>query len=104
MKNGSHAVREAIFSVGRSRRTASAIAKRRASVGSRNSRIRSSSDHWFGSRPTRSISRERIALRKDSSNVLPIAMTSPVLFIDVPIRRSTVGNLSNGHRGIFVTT
>ena len=33
-----------------------------------------------------------------------MAITSPVLFIDVPIRRSTVGNLSKGHRGIFVTT
>ena len=104
MKNGSHSVREAIFSVGRRRRTASAIAKRRSSVGSRSSRTSSSSDQEFDSRPIRSISNERTALRSDSSKVRPMAITSPVLFIDVPIRRSTVGNLSKGHRGIFVTT
>src|SRR5206468_11258906 len=89
---------------GKRRRRASAIAKRRSSLGSRNSRKRSSSDQGFDSRPTRSISSERTAFRTDSSKVRPIAITSPVLFFDVPIRRSTVGNLSKGHRGIFVTT
>ena len=40
----------------------------------------------------------------DSSIVRPIAITSPVDFMEVPMRASTVGNLSKGHRGIFVTT
>jgi len=52
----------------------------------------------------RSVSRERTAFMNDSSMVRPIAMTSPVLFICVPIRVSTVRNLSKGQRGIFVTT
>jgi hypothetical protein len=34
----------------------------------------------------------------------PMAITSPVDFICVPMRGSTVRNLSKGQRGIFVTT
>ncbi len=43
------------------------------------------------------------ALRKASSKHLPIAITSPVDFMEVPIVLSAVLNLSNGHLGIFTT-
>jgi len=104
MKNGFHAVRAAIFSAGYPRRRASATAYIRLSVGSRSSSRRSSSAHGSGSSPAFPTSRDRRAFMKDSSIVRPIAITSPVDFIDVPMRASTVGNLSKGHRGIFVTT
>ncbi len=43
------------------------------------------------------------ALRKASSKQRPMAMTSPVDFIDVPMVRSAVRNLSKGQRGILTT-
>ena len=43
------------------------------------------------------------ALRKASSKPRPIAITSPVDFIEVPIVRSAVRNLSKGQRGILTT-
>ena len=43
------------------------------------------------------------ALRNASSKFLPIAITSPVDFIEVPSVRSAVLNLSNGQRGILTT-
>ena len=43
------------------------------------------------------------ALRKASSKPLPIAITSPVDFMEVPIVLSAVLNLSNGHLGILTT-
>ena len=49
-------------------------------------------------------SSDLIALSKDSSKVLPIAITSPVAFIWVPRYLSPSPNLSNGNLGIFVTT
>jgi len=63
-----------------------------------------SSDQSRGSRYSCSISSERMAFSNPSSTVRPIAMTSPVLFYWVPRMRSTVRNLSNGHRGTFRTT
>ncbi len=48
-------------------------------------------------------SSERTAFRSAASNVRSIAITSPVAFICVPIRRSPSGNLSNGQRGILTT-
>ncbi|OPY23878.1 MAG: hypothetical protein A4E23_00446 [Methanomethylovorans sp. PtaU1.Bin073] len=50
-----------------------------------------------------SISSDLIALSNDSSMVLPMAITSPVLFMAVVKVLSAVTNLSNGQRGIFVT-
>ena len=44
------------------------------------------------------------AFIRDSSNVLPMDMVSPVDFICVPNSRSASLNLSNGHLGILVTT
>ena len=41
---------------------------------------------------------------KELSNVLPIAIISPVAFIFVPKSLSPDSNLSKGHLGIFVTT
>ena len=43
------------------------------------------------------------ALRKASSKLRPIAITSPVDFMLVPSVLSAVRNLSNGHRGILTT-
>ncbi len=43
------------------------------------------------------------ALRKASSKQRPIAITSPVDFIEVPMVRSAVRNLSKGQRGILTT-
>ena len=48
-------------------------------------------------------SSEAHALRNASSKFLPIAITSPVDFIDVPKVLSAVLNLSNGQRGILTT-
>ena len=50
------------------------------------------------------VSRERIAFNRLSSKVLPTLITSPVAFICVPSFRFASVNLSNGKRGIFVTT
>ena len=49
-------------------------------------------------------SSERIALSRLSSNVRPTLMTSPVAFIWVESVLCAAGNLSNGKRGILVTT
>ena len=43
------------------------------------------------------------AFRKASSKRLPIAITSPVDFIEVPMVLSAVLNLSKGHLGILTT-
>ena len=43
------------------------------------------------------------AFRQASSKERPIAITSPVDFIEVPIFLSAVRNLSNGQRGILTT-
>lgn len=45
----------------------------------------------------------RSAFWKDSSNVRPIAMTSPTLFMALPISVDTPLNLARSHRGILVT-
>ena len=50
------------------------------------------------------ISSERIAFRRLSSIVRPMLITSPVAFICVPSLFEAPANLSNGKRGIFVTT
>ena len=41
--------------------------------------------------------------KEDSSNVRPMAITSPVAFICVPSLRLACTNLSNGQRGILLT-
>ena len=51
-----------------------------------------------------SVSRDRSAFMNASSRHLPIAITSPVLFIAVVSVRSAPLNLSKGHRGTFTTT
>jgi len=50
-----------------------------------------------------SVSRDRSAFLKASSTHLPIAITSPVLFIAVVRVRSAFLNLSNGQRGTLTT-
>ena len=50
-----------------------------------------------------SVSRERFAFMNASSSVRPIAMTSPVLFMDVVRVLSAPLNLSNGQRGTLTT-
>ena len=50
-----------------------------------------------------SVSSDRLAFMKDSSRVRPIAITSPVLFMEVESVRSAPLNLSNGQRGILTT-
>ena len=50
------------------------------------------------------ISSDRTAFRRLSSIVRPMLMTSPVAFICVPSLFCAEVNLSNGKRGIFVTT
>ena len=47
---------------------------------------------------------KRQALSRLSSNVRPTLMTSPVAFIWVESVLCAAGNLSNGKRGILVTT
>jgi hypothetical protein len=59
--------------------------------------------HLSASSPARSTSRERTAFSRASSMQRPMAITSPVDFIWVPILRSAVRNLSKGHRGTFMT-
>ena len=51
-----------------------------------------------------SVSRERSAFLNPSSTVLPMAITSPVLFMAVVKVRSAVLNLSNGQRATLTTT
>ncbi len=87
------------------RRKAAISAQSRSSVGAIG-RSSASSAQPFSShsneRPP--ISSDRTAFCSDASNVRSMAITSPVAFICVPSERSPKGNLSNGHRGIFVTT
>ena len=48
-------------------------------------------------------SSERTAFCRAASKLRSMAITSPVAFICVLIRRSPEENLSNGHRGILTT-
>ena len=88
------------------RRREASTAQRRSSVGmptkSRGSMSRQAASSQSRERPPNS--RERTALPKAASKLRSIAITSPVAFIWVPVRRSPSGNLSNGQRGIFTTT
>ena len=65
---------------------------------------RSSFSNFFMCRWFTPVSKERTAFNRLSSNVLPTLITSPVAFICVPSFRFASVNLSNGKRGIFVTT
>jgi len=103
-KNSSHFVISAIRRTLMPRRKASAMTNNLWSVAVCSSLIIASSDQLPGSRYSWSISRDRMAFNSPSSMVLPMAITSPVLFIWVPRVRSTVRNLSKGQRGIFRTT
>ena len=47
---------------------------------------------------------EKIGILNEETNVLPIAIISPVAFIFVPSILSPVENLSKGHFGILTTT
>ncbi|OQB27862.1 MAG: hypothetical protein BWY13_00118 [Euryarchaeota archaeon ADurb.Bin190] len=78
-----------------------------SSVGSAKRPRSSSSVHWeyLPEYPSSlSISRERMAFCMDSSRLLPMAITSPVDFMAVVRLLLARTNLSNGQRGIFVTT
>ena len=54
-------------------------------------------------RPARPFSSERMALPSDSSNVRPMAMTSPTAFMRVDSVSSVPWNFSNAKRGTFTT-
>ena len=55
-------------------------------------------------KPANDGSIERMAFCSVSSNVLPMAMTSPTDFIDEPRAVDTRVNFLRSHRGILTTT
>jgi hypothetical protein len=61
-------------------------------------------DRTVSENPIKLYSTERIAFWIVSSNVFPIAMTSPTLFIAELIFVLTLLNFFKSHRGIFTTT
>ena len=102
MKNGSIFVILDISSIGIPFRSAWYITNKRSCVGWR--RISRSSSSFHSLKPKyMSTSSERTAFCIASSIVLPIAITSPVLFIAVVRCLSAVTNLSKGQRGILTT-
>jgi len=99
MKNGEMCVSSDISSTVNPARTASKSVWNRSSVGRERIMRISEGVVWA----SMSVSRDRRAFLNASSTHRPIAITSPVLFMEVVSVRSAFLNLSNGQRGTFTT-